>query len=234
MKALIISFPRSGTSLTLRLFKQHPQIERVYFESKLLRKFPEKKRLVNLYKSFGIGRNCAEKIIYEGVKFGSKSQDTPIVYCDRWNKFFKKEARIIQIMRHPCDIWNSLLIKLYLKRHWEHMITLKLNDYFDCIGKYFTEIDKYENSLTMKYEDLILDSKTNIQKIYNFCDLKPYKYKEAMKIKKVFWYKEIGMRIDTDDRFKKYRKEFNEIFYRRLPETIEILNRFPGVKYEGI
>ena len=48
MKALIISFPRSGTSLTLRIFNKHPQVEKTYFESKLLRKFPEKKRLMNL------------------------------------------------------------------------------------------------------------------------------------------------------------------------------------------
>ena len=29
-----------------------------------------------------------------------------------------------------------------------------------------------------------------------------------MRLKKVFWYKEIGMRIDTDDRLKKYRKDY--------------------------
>ncbi len=232
MHILIIGFPRSGTSLTLRIFKRHPQIEKAYFETKLLRKFPVKKRLLNLYKPFGKGRNCAEKIIYEGIKFGSRTNDTPIVYCDRWNQFFGSEAKIIQVMRHPRDVWNSILIKLYLKRHWEHKIIRKLNDYFDCVGKYFTEIDQYENSLTIKYEDLILENKKIIKKIYKFCDLDFYDFQETMKIKKVFWYKEIGMRIDTDDRLKKYRKEFNEVFYRRLPETIEILNKFPGVKYE--
>ena len=232
LAVLIISFPRSGTSLTLRIFKNHPNIERIYFETKLLRKFPVKKSLINLHKSFGPRKNCAEKIIYEGIKFGSKSKDTPIVYCDRWNRFFKKEAKIIQVMRHPKDVWNSLLIKLYLKRHWEHIIIPKLNDYFDCIGKYFTEIDQYENSLTIKYEDLILDNENVVNKIYNFCGLEPYNFKETMRIKKVFWYKEIGMRIDNDVRLRKYKDEFNEIFYRRLPKTLEILNKFPGTKYE--
>jgi hypothetical protein len=48
----------------------------------------------------------------------------------------------------------------------------------------------------------------------------------------VFLYKEIGMRIDTDVRVQKYRKEFNEIFYSRLPEMLNTLNQFPGIKYE--
>jgi len=232
MKALIISFPRSGTSLTLRLFKKHPQIERVFFETKLLRKFPVKKRLVNLYKPFGKGRNCAEKIIYEGATFGSKTKDTPQMYCDRWNQFFGNQAKIIQIIRDPRDVWNSLILKLYIKRHWEYMMINRLNNYFDSLGQILSDIDQYENSLTIKYEDLVLNSNEVIKKIYNFCELDPFEYKEIMKLKKVFLYKTIGMRIDTDVRVKKYRKEFNEIFYRRLPEMINILNKFPGIKYD--
>lgn len=232
MKALIIAWPRSGTSLTLRLFKKHPQIERVFFETKLLRKFPEKKRLVNLYKPFGRGRNCAEKIIYEGPTFGDCTEDTPQMYCERWNQFFGNETKIIQIIRHPRDVWNSLLLKLYIKKHWEHLIIKRLNQYFDSFGKTLNDIVKYENCLTIKYEDLILDSGTMIKNIYKFCDLDPVKYKERMKVRKVFLYKEIGMRIDTDIRVQKYRKEFNEIFYSRLPEMVNTLNKFPGIKYE--
>jgi hypothetical protein len=214
------------------VFKQHPQVEKTFFETKLLRKFPNKKQLIALYPPFKQGKNCAEKIIYQGLTFGEKTQDTPVTYCDRWNKFFKQEAKIIQVMRHPRDVWNSLLLKLYIKRHWEHKIIEKLNDYFDCIGKNFREIDKYKNSLTIKYEDLVLDNKKMTSKIYDFCELQPYNFKAKMKTNKVFWYKKIGMRIDTDERLRKYRNEFNEIFNKRLPKTIVELNKFPGTKYE--
>ena len=79
---------------------------------------------------------------------------------------------------------------------------------------------------------MILNNKSVVKQIYKFCELEPYNFNETMRVKKVFWHKDIGMRIDTDARLKKYRKEFNEIFYRRLPETLETLNKFPGVKYE--
>ena len=138
MKVLIIAWPRSGTSLTLRIFNKHPDIERGYFETKLLRKFPVKKRLANLYKPFGRGRNCAEKIIYEGPTFGDCTEDTPQMYCERWNQFFGNEAKIIQIIRHPKDVWNSLLLKLYIKKHWEHLIIKRLNQYFDSFGETFS------------------------------------------------------------------------------------------------
>ncbi len=232
MKALIIAYPRSGTSLTLRLFNGHPDVERTFFETKLLRKFPEKRRLVNLYKPFDKGRNCAEKIIYEGATFGSGTKHTPQLYCTKWNQFFGNEAKIIQIVRHPKDVWNSLLLKEFIKRRWTHIIIPRLNMYFDSFGKILNDIDYYENCLTIKYEDLILNSKPTIKKIYKFCELSPFDYKERMKIRKVFLYKEIGMRIDTDPRLYKYRKEFNRIFYRRLPKLIENLNKFPGIEYE--
>ncbi len=233
MKALIIAWPRSGTSLSLRIFKKHPQIERTYFETKLLRKFPNEKRLVNLHKPFGKGRNCAEKIIYEGATFGSKTDHTPQMYCERWNQFFGQEAKIIQIIRHPKDVWNSLILKLYIKRNWEHMIPAKVEHYFDSFGKTLNDIDKHDNTLTIKYEDLILNLSEMTKKVYAFCGLDKYKFTEKMRIKRVFLYKEIGMRIDTDFRVKKYRDDFNKIFYKRLPEMIDTLNQFPGIEYEA-
>jgi len=232
MKALIIAYPRSGTSLTLRLFTDHPDIDRTFFETKLLRKFPEKRRLVNLYKPFDKGRNCAEKIIYEGPTFSSTTKDNPQLYCTKWNHFFGNEAKIIQIIRHPKDVWNSLLLKEFIKRGWTHIIIPRLKLYFDSFGTILNDIDYHDNCLTIKYEDLILNSKPTIKQIYKFCDLAPFDFKERMKIRKVFLYKEIGMRIDIDSRLKQYRKEFNEIFYKGLPEMIETLNKFQGIKYE--
>jgi len=232
MKALIIAFPRSGTSLTFRLLSNHPEIERGFFETKLLRKFPDKRRLLNLYEVFDKERNCVEKIIYEGATFGSGTKHTPQLYCARWNHFFSDEARIIQIIRHPKDVWNSLLLKEFIKRKWTHLIIPRLNMYFDSFGRILNDIDYYNNCLTIKYEDLILNLKPMSQKIYEFCDLSPFDFEERMKTRKVFLYKEIGMRIDIDSRLKQYREEFNKIFYKRLPGMVELLNKFSGIKYE--
>lgn len=232
MKILTISFPRSGTSLTHRILKKHPQIEKGFFETKLLRKYPNKKDLCKKFPHFREGRSCAEKIIYEGVTFGSRTTDTPQMYAKRWNEFFGNNSKIVQIIRHPRDVWNSMILKLFIKRHWEHMMVTRLNNYFDCFAKTLNDIDQYENCLTLKYEDLILGGQPMIDKMYKFCNLTPFKYQEELKKGKVFWYKQIGMRIDTDVRVKEYRKRFNEVFNERLPNLIENLNKFPGVKYE--
>ena len=217
----------------LRTFAQHPDIEKTFFETKLLRKFPVKKQLLKNYIQFRKGRNCAEKIIYEGATFGSATTDTPQMYVERWNNFFGDEAKIIQIIRHPRDVWNSLVLKLYIKRHWEHLLIGGLNKYFNFFSTSLNDIDQYENCLTIKYEDLILNSKEMTNKIYKFCGLKHFDFNEKMKTNKVFLYKQIGMRIDTDKRVEKYRKEFNKIFNKRLSIMIDNLNRFPGMKYEN-
>jgi hypothetical protein len=232
MKILIISFPRSGTSLSLRILDKNPQISRAFFETKLLRKNKTKKQLIKKYPQFSENRSCAEKIIYEGVTFGSKTKDTPIMYCDMWNEYFGEQAKILHVIRHPYDVWNSLLLKLYLKRHWEHLIIKKLQDYFDCIKQYPLQISKYENSMIYKYEDLILDNKNMVKKIYKFCGLPHFDYKERMRTNKVFWYKEIGHRINNEPKLKQYRKEFNQIFRERISETLDILNEIPGPVYE--
>ena len=43
MKILIISFPRSGTTLTQRIIKSHPDVQNMFFETNHLKKIGVKK-----------------------------------------------------------------------------------------------------------------------------------------------------------------------------------------------
>ena len=112
MKILVIGFPRSGTTMMQRIIRQHPDVKKVFFETNLMKLIgTEKENLLN--KKFPQGKNIGEKVIYEKEVMGKATNDapTPVDYCKMWNKGFKNEARIIQIIRHPYDVWNSLLIK---------------------------------------------------------------------------------------------------------------------------
>ena len=105
MKILVVGFPRSGTTLTYRIFKTHPQVEKMVFEKRLLLNR-------HLMKSFTPGKNCGEKVIYEKRVIGKIGISTYNIvdYCKDWNKLFKDEARIVQIIRHPLHSLNSLAI----------------------------------------------------------------------------------------------------------------------------
>ena len=211
MKILVVGFPRSGTTLTYRIFKTHPQVEEMNFEKYVLLN----KRLI---KSFTPGRICGGKITYEKRVLGKigKSTYTVVDYCNDWNKLFKDEARIIQIIRYPLDSLNSLFIsKKRFKRGPSAENVYK--EYLVYIPKYTAEIASIKNCLTIKYEDLVMNPDKIIKKLYNHCELDQVKFKEKMKTKRVFNYKDKDFLLEWDD---------------RLEEVIDSFNLIEGIKYE--
>jgi hypothetical protein len=233
MKILIISFPRSGTSLMYRIIGKHPEVEKMFFETNMLKRIGTRSENI-LNNCFPKGKIVCEKVIYEGKNAVKKVDGgiTPVDYCEMWNDRFKKEARIIQIIRHPYDVWNSLIMKKYIPRNIKYRIPIMTEHYFDFAPTYFEIISKFENCFTVKYEDVILNSKVIIPKIYEHCGLRSdYFFKEHMKAKKVFLYEKSGLKIH-DYRLNKQKDEFMEILSNRMDECLGILNQFSGPEYE--
>lgn len=233
MKILVIAFPRSGTTLLFRTIQQHPQMKGMVFEGNVLKKSGEK-HMMYLNRTFPKGKNIGEKVIYEKDIIGKKNSNslTPVDYCELWNNKFKDESRIIQIIRHPYDSWNSLLLKKYASRHIESSIPRMLKAYFDFVPIYFNMISKFENCLTIKYEDLISNSNRIIKKIYTHCDLNSsFRTKEEMRQGRLFAYKRNGLAIHLP-KFKKQKTVFMRIFQENIEDCLKILNRFPGPEYQ--
>jgi len=239
MKIQIIAFPRSGTTLMKRTVESHPDVRKIFFETLLLRK-RSKEQLIKKYPVFSPGINCGEKNIYAKPYFGkgrpkSPTDMTPLEYCKKWNKFFGKEARIIQIVRHPFDVWNSILLKRYIKQGRQDSAIRNLKLYFESFPKYIQQIDRMKNCMTLKYEDLILNFDDKSSEIYSFCNLSTNHINirsETMRTGRVFAHEKRGLVIRKDKRINKYHKEFSKIMNNKLPELIEILNKFPGPKYK--
>ena len=211
MKILVVGFPRSGTTLTYRIFKTHPQVTNMVFEKRLLLN-------KHLMKSFTPGRICGEKVIYAKRVMGKigKSKYNIVDYCNDWNKTFKKKARIIQIIRYPLDSLNSLVISK--KRHPRGPSAPKVyKEYLKYIPQYTLEIAALDNCLTIKYEDLVNNPDEIISKLYKHCNLKVVKFKEKMKTKRVFNHKDKKFLLNWDD---------------RLRNVVNVFNTLPGIRYE--
>ena len=230
MKILIIGFPRSGTSLTYRIFKDHRDVGKAHFESLLAWKHRDKQ--LDKLQFFG-EKNVCEKIIYERKYISAKENFTYLDYCNLWNKTFKNQSKIIQILRHPYDSWNSIIIEKYMKRKIEKSICRMLKNYFNSIPTNIEKIDSYPNSLTFKFEHLVEDPEYVLNKIYTHCELDPKRslFNETIRSKKSFLYKTKDFSIENKLLIP-YRAEFWDIMNRNIDGLLQVMNQFEGPIYE--
>ena len=233
MKILVIGFPRSGTSLTYRIFRRHEDVVRMYYESLLLWRH-RNKNINNLFKEFKSKQSCGEKIIYEKPFVGKKKDYTFIDYCNDWNDLYGDDARIIQVVRHPYDSWNSIIQKKYVARRIPQYVCSNLRKYFKCVPQYTQEIMNFPNSFTFKMEHLIESPDEILNKLYTHCDLNPKrsKFNEPIKNGKAFNYKRKGFFIDNDSRVQHQREEFWKIMNKNLPGLLKVMNKIDGPEYE--
>lgn len=208
MKILVIGHPRSGTSLTNRIFREHPEVKKMIFEKNILKDKLFHKKLPSKY-------NCGEKVTYTKDILLKGNSTTVIDYCLKWTKEFGEQARIIQPIRHPYDVWNSML-KHSVHRKKEDYIIDKYDKYFNVLLKNVNLINSLSNSFTFKYENLIMNKNKVTKQLYSFCDLSEYEYKEKMKSKRVFAYKRTGFKLYDHKDFK---------------TLIEFYNKFEGPVY---
>jgi hypothetical protein len=224
-RILVVGFPRSGTSLTLRILQNNPLVRKLFFERFILFNQKEKRfysglEFSRLYSKV-VNDTFAEKIIWERKYQGKAyvaANISCIDYCNRWNQLFGEEARILNIVRHPVDSWNSL-VKLRKKQGRMDKLNLEFQLYSECAVELFTEIPKIKNCMSFKYEDLICNSNDMIKRIYEFCNIDvPIQFNEQMRTKRIFNHEWFGLR----DEIKNY--DFSPI--------IKALNNIEGVEYK--
>jgi hypothetical protein len=219
-RILVVGFPRSGTTLTYSIFKNHPEVGVFLFEKWLLNKC---KTVEGAEKKHPFFRNqtkaCGAKVIYAKQVIGKlgKSTQTVVDYCEKWNRFFGDQSRIVQIVRHPCDSLNSLVqSKKRLPRG--PVFESVYEQYLKFIPDYTLQIAELPNVFTFKYEDLILNHKETLKKILEHCGLDTnYTYPKRIKTEKA-----LNHQVHGNFLFK---------YNPRLKDAVEKFNRLPGIKY---
>jgi len=216
MKILVVGFPRSGTSLTCRIFAKHPEVKRMLFEKWALKQGSTKKELIKKYPMFK--STCGEKVIWEKRVTGKigKTTESIVDYCLKWNDWFQDEARIVQIIRHPFDSLNSLVISKKRFPRGPSFNTI-YPEYLKYAGLFVSWISDIPNCMTIKYETLVAKPDQTIRKMYKHCSIDPnHKHPEQMKSKRIFNYKE---------------KDFLFKYTDKLEVIIDSFNKIEGVKY---
>jgi len=211
MKILVVGFPRSGTSLSHRIFAKHPEVKGMLFEKWVLKQGATKKELIRKYPMFKY--TCGEKVIWEKRVTGKigKTDQNIIDYCLKWNEWFKDEARIIQIIRHPFDSLNSLVLS---KKRFPRGPSFKTiyPEYLNNASRFINGIKSIPNCMTIKYENLISKPEKMIKKMYKYCNIDTnHKHPEVMKKGRIFNYKDKEFLFEYDDRLQNIIDKLNEI-----------------------
>lgn len=223
MKTLVVGFPRSGTTKMCRLIDAHPMNDHLFIEKfVILDEDRNKQWLYNNSKHNGkpfhwMRDSWCEKIVYESEYHPHfhvrRSQMTPMDYCDEFTDWFKHEAKIIHILRHPIDAWNSLKKLRSGQGHRFENIPNEIKEYIDYVPTIVEELAKRPNILTVKFEDVISKPMIASKLIYEFCEYKwtPDLVFKKLKTDRVFAYKNNKWKHDPNYQFKPVIKAMNKI-----------------------
>lgn len=165
-KILITGFEHSGTTMLLQLLRSHPQVgwienEEGYIELNQPREWiimMAKKRVKNL-KKYAWG----EKIPW-GCRPSDKNAKRSIGFSRRWLKFFGKEARVIQLLRHPIDAASS-------GRQDGNPGHNALEFMSTSLPKFIDFVNSNGRCATIVYENLILEPAVYLPKVFKFLNL---------------------------------------------------------------
>lgn len=151
MKILIIGFQRSGTSLTRRLFNDHPQVEKMLHE----------KRIINNPKAL---KNIEYKIWGDKVPWNRFPGNEIIQIANKWAEKFKDDYCIVHIMRNPKGSARS-----NTRLGW--LGGKDLDKRIESSVKKVHNALKHLNYKAFRLEDLGNSPKEILSDVFNFCEL---------------------------------------------------------------
>jgi hypothetical protein len=216
---IIQGCPRSGTTVLFKLLNSH---ENIALTKELnLNKHIKKRSLTKTYQNIFENKKNIEKVIYFGDKL-------PEYY---YTNIYKKilNLKIIHISRDPIDTINSMMnrrknSKKGLDPTWNNLFSIK--DFCRDWIRAWNHINKNKNNpnyLHIKYEDLILDTKKESEKIAKFLDTEPNFNIDFIK------NKEISLNLNKKE-LKTIRKYFKAIIKDWILPLPKLEERYPKIK----
>jgi hypothetical protein len=157
----IVGFRHSGTTLLMNLLNYHPHVDRIYFEKDLITVAPDESWLKSYVKG-RFKRSWGDKLPWY-----KDSGEVVVEKCRKWLKYFRPNARIIHIIRHPIDAALSNT----LHNPDPNLVKIQLDKYSKSIPLVIDFINSSRFAINLSFEDLALEPNKTLNKVYSFCDL---------------------------------------------------------------
>ena len=165
VKILITGFRHSGTTLLHQLIKGHPQVGFIEDEASYI----ESNNTVEWILKLAMTKVPDLKNYAWGEKLPWATRDTDVMgkraigFIGKWLKYFKGQARVLHILRHPVDTILSTGITKVEGNDWDIAIT--------SVPVVIDYINMDERCATVVYEDLLTDPFMHLTNIFKFLGL---------------------------------------------------------------
>jgi hypothetical protein len=175
LKILITGYSRSGTTLVRKLVAAHHHVAGILHETMIL----VANRGVIGKTMYGwqggepitlssVGNlqdiNWGEKILYDYPCIDGGVVDA-LDYCLFWNECFQDESKIVNVLRYPFDVVLSSMKKR------KSSIEKALGIYKHWMPWMAQEVNSLGNSVTIKFEDLLYEPLSTLEKVFDHCHL---------------------------------------------------------------
>ena len=165
VKIFITGFRHSGTTMLMQLLNAHPQVGFIENEMSYIEYDKPKEWVMSLashrvsdFKKYAWG---------EKIPWGTRDEDIgairPVKMIIKWLKIFKKDARVIHILRHPIDVALSGGRSYPGEKDWRFITT--------TVPIVIDFINTQKRCATVVYEDLVTNPKVHLSQIFDFLNL---------------------------------------------------------------
>ena len=166
IKIFITGFRHSGTTMTMQLIKAHPQVGWIENEESYIEFDKDRKwmlmmagKKVDDLKKYAWG----EKIPW-GVRTGDKDGKRAIEMSKKWLKYFGKDARVLQVLRHPFDVFLS-------DRGGNKILVKEMNWLTNTVEKVVEFMNTDKRCAIVSYEELVAYPEKSLTRIFEFLGL---------------------------------------------------------------
>lgn len=169
VKVLITGFKHSGTTLLSNLLMSHPQVGWIEFEKALIEYDKPPQWILDQAKNSGV--NLKNQVWGDKLPWGIRENDwkakRSIAFTKKWIKYFKKDARVLHIIRHPIDV--SLSRYPLPKTQHNEIIDKKMMEYYiNSVPYYLNYIKDNKYIATVVYEELLEWPKSVLCNVFDF------------------------------------------------------------------
>lgn len=152
--------------MLMQILRHHPQVGWIEFEESYI-EFDKPKKWV-LLMAQNKTPNLKEKAWGEKIPWGNRPSDKnaerAINFSKKWLNYFKSDARILHIIRHPIDVASS-------GRPDGNPGKDTIKQILNSVPHYIDFINTNSRCATVVYEDLVCNPKKQLQSIFEFCNL---------------------------------------------------------------